>query len=46
MWLAQDVDSKIQNRVQLVKQVYVNEYKDQVLEMAAQLKNLREKLDN
>jgi hypothetical protein len=41
-----DIDNKIQNRVQLVKQVCVNEYKEQVLEMSAQLKNLREKLDN
>jgi hypothetical protein len=32
--------------VQLVKQVYVNEYKEQILEMSAQLKHLREKLDN
>ncbi len=32
--------------MQLVKQVYVNEYKEQILEMSAQLKHLREKLDN
>ena len=40
-----DVNEKINSRIQLVQQVYLDDYKEQVSIMAAELKSIRGVLD-
>ena len=41
----QTLNDKIVNRIQLVQQVYLEDYKNQVKTMAEELKNIRQVLD-